>query len=38
MVPDHWRFGEKEFMSKIGKLSFPLDVIEGFDLFVIEKA
>ena len=38
MLPDHWRFGEKEFMSMIKNLTYPLNVIEGFDLFIIEKA
>lgn len=37
MLPDHWKFGEKEFMEKIKDLSYPLTLSDGFDLFVIEK-
>ena len=37
-LPDHWHFGEKEFMKKIENISYPLTLTEGFDFFVIEKA
>ncbi len=37
ILPDHWRYGEKEFMKKIEKITYPYKLWEGFDLIKIGK-
>jgi hypothetical protein len=37
MLPDHWKYGEKEFMQKIKNLQYPVKLSEGFDIFKIVK-
>jgi hypothetical protein len=37
MLPDHWRYGEQEFMSKIANVRYPLRLWEGFDLYKIRR-
>lgn len=37
MLPDHWQFGEEEFLSKIKDLKYPYLLWEGFDLFQIKR-
>lgn len=37
ILPDHYPFGEKEFLEKIKDLKFPFVMWEGFDLYLINK-
>jgi len=36
-LPDHYPFGEKEFLEKIKDLKFPFVMWEGFDLYSVNK-
>jgi hypothetical protein len=35
LLPDHWRFGEKEFRSRIRGISYPFTMWEGFEMIHI---
>ena len=37
LVPDHWRFGEADFLRKIENQSYPLTLWEGFNFYHIKK-
>jgi len=37
MLPDHWKYGEKEFLNAIKNLNYPITLWEGYDLFSIKK-
>ncbi|MCS7070412.1 MAG: hypothetical protein NZM00_02830 [Anaerolinea sp.] len=36
-LPDHYPFGEKEFLRRTGGLAYPLELWEGFDLLKIRR-
>jgi hypothetical protein len=37
ILPDHWKYGEKEFMQRIAAVEYPTALWEGYDLFIINK-
>ncbi len=37
MLPDHWKYGEKEFMGKVSKFVFPVDLWEGYRIYKIRR-
>lgn len=36
-LPDHWKYGEADFMKKIETVKYPIKLWEGYDLFIISK-
>lgn len=36
-LPDHWRYGEKEFREKIRSIQYPITLWEGYDIFAISR-
>lgn len=36
-LPEHYPFGEKEFLRRTGGLTYPLDLWEGFDLYKVRR-
>lgn len=37
ILPDHYAFGEKEFLRHTGGITYPLELWEGFDLFKVRR-
>jgi hypothetical protein len=35
MLPDHWEFGEKEFLKKINKIKYPIKLWDGYRIYKI---
>lgn len=37
ILPEHYPFGEKDFLRRTGGLTYPLELWEGFDLFKVRR-